>query len=83
MSFKKKVITINNEEYNMKKNIPSRFSIEDKELKHRFEKRKRKRVISRERDSKYMNLYLQEDDKETETYVAWEEHLKFLKNQKL
>jgi hypothetical protein len=49
----------------MKKNIPSRFSIEDKELKHRFEKRKRKRVISQERDSKYINLYLQED-KETE-----------------
>ena len=75
-----------NEDYNMKKNVPpSRFSIieDNKELKHRFEKRKRKRVISRERDSKYMNLYLQEDDKETETYVAWEEHLKFLKNQKL
>ena len=51
----------------MKKNIPSRFSIieDNKELKHRFEKRKRKRVISQERDSKYMNLYLQED-KETE-----------------
>jgi hypothetical protein len=79
------VITMN-EDYNMKKNVPpSRFSIieDNKELKHRFEKRKRKRVISRERDSKYMNLYLQEDDKETETYVAWEEHLKFLKNQKL
>ena len=77
---------MNNEEYNMKKNIPpSRFSIieDNKELKHRFEKRNRKRVISRERDTKYMNLYLKEDDKETEAYVAWEEHLKFLKNQKL
>jgi|TARA_B110000483_G_scaffold48158_1_gene59936 hypothetical protein len=76
---------MNNEDYIMNKNTPpSRFSIieDNKELKHRFEKRQRKRLIARDRDTKYMNLYLQDDDKETETYVAWEEHIKFLKNQK-
>ena len=76
---------MNNEDYIMnKKTPPSRFSIieDNKELKHRFEKRQRKRLIARDRDTKYMNLYLQDDDKETETYVAWEEHIKFLKNQK-
>ena len=64
---------MNNEDYIMNKNTPpSRFSIieDNKELKHRFEKRQRKRLIARDRDTKYMNLYLQDDDKETETYVA-------------